>query len=418
MRSDGAVAHEGRRRRDEERAGHPGVPGPSCEGAPRREPIRVASFLDSMAAGGGTELNAVRTAERLDPAHVRLSVVALRADGPMRGRYEAAGIPVLAAPPLRSLVGPDLPGAVLGLARLLRAHRIEVVHAHDVYTNFVATLAARVARGFGGAPRIITSKRWWVTQRKHRPLNLLAYRLADRVLANSTSVGESLTRADGVPAGRVVVVPNFVDDAAFATPDDAWIRTMRARWGIPSDAPVVGVVARLRPEKDHGSFLTAVARLRTEVPELRAVVVGDGPCEASLLEQGRTLGLGDALVLAGHLPQVPNPHALFDVSVLPSLHEGFPNTVVEAMAAARPVVATAVGGVPDAVVDGETGLLVPPRAPERLAAALGPLLADPERRQRMGGRGRAIARERFHASAVLPRLERLYASLVPHAAPH
>jgi glycosyltransferase involved in cell wall biosynthesis len=112
----------------------------------------------------------------------------------------------------------------------------------------------------------------------------------------------------------------------------------------------------------------------------------------------------------GYLPQHPNPHHLFDVSVLPSLSEGFPNSLVEAMAAGRPVVATRVGGVPDAVADGVTGLLVPPATPALLAAALAELLADPARRAAMGAAGSARARALFHAGTVIPLLEAMYTS--------
>lgn len=360
-----------------------------------------------MAASGGTELNAVRVAEQMTARGHHVEVFTLRPEGTMGTRYAAAGIPVHPVP-VRSLVGLHTLRQIRVFAARLRAGRFDVVHSHDLYTNVVATCAARLA----GVPAVVASKRWMQWGRAHRTLNRAAFRLAHTVLGNSGRVGASLTEEDGVPRGRVAVVPNFVEEAAFERWPAGETASRRHALGIAPDAPVVGIVARLREEKDHALLLDAIALVRQRVPEVRLVLVGDGPEQEALERRADALGLREAVVFAGHLPNRPNPHQLFDVSVLCSKHEGFPNTLVEAMAASRPVVATAVGGVPDAVVDGTTGVLVPPGDAARLAEAIVGLLRDAGAARRMGEAGHAVARERFHAPVVMQRLLRMYADLL------
>ena len=383
--------------------------GERAAGPPRMAPARpvhVAYCLDSMAASGGTEMNAVRTAEALDPSRARLTVFAMRPDGPMRSRYEAAGVPVVATPPVSTLVSVHTARQVWRLARQFRDSGVDVVHCHDVYTNWFAGLAARLA----GVP-LLTSKRWIGGHPRHLRLGRVAYRLSARVLANSDGVARTLTTDGGVPPERVVVVPNFVEGAAFATLPDGAREEMRAAWGVPRGSPVVGCVARLRSEKGQATLLRAAARVRHRHPDLVVVLVGDGPEEGALRALAAELGLGERVCFAGHRPNRPNPHQLFDVSVLASDHEGFPNTLIEAMAAGRPTVASNVGGVPDAVLDGETGLLVPAGDPAALAGALARVLGDPTWAAALGARGRAIARERFTPERVTSRLTELYAEL-------
>jgi len=155
----------------------------------------------------------------------------------------------------------------------------------------------------------------------------------------------------------------------------------------------------------------AVALLAPAHPRLHLLLVGGGACEGELRAAARELGVADRVHLAGYQPGVPNPHQYLDVSVLCSLHEGFPNAIIEAMAAARPVVATDVGGIRDALTDGETGLLVPAADPAAFAGALERLLRDPAAAEAMGRAGRARAEEHFAAAPVLAGLVSLYAEL-------
>jgi glycosyltransferase involved in cell wall biosynthesis len=375
-------------------------------GASPRRRIRLAFCIESLGTGG-TELNAIRTAERLDRSRFDITAITLAKGGPMAARYEAAGIPVVSFP-LPGLLSLAAARQARRFARFLAAQRFDVVHSHDKYNNVFAVLAGRAA----GVPAIIASKRWWVPEGRHYQVaNAVAFRFAHCVLANSDSVARSLRDVERVAAGRIAVVHNFVDDQAFAPIAPAERARLLREIGVPDDALVVGLIAGLRAVKDIPSLLEGAAQLRGRWPALHVVLVGDGSERDALARRASALGIDGSVHFAGHRGQEPNLHGLFDISVLCSLREGFPNSIVEAMAAARPVVATNVGGIPDAVAEGETGLLVPPQRPDRLAAALDTLLADAERRARMGAMAQQRARERYHVDAVLPKLEELYERL-------
>jgi glycosyltransferase involved in cell wall biosynthesis len=369
--------------------------------------VHVVFCLDNFGIGG-TELNAVRLAEHLDRSRFRLSVAALQGSGPLVARYAEAGVPVHVFP-VRSLYGPSAIREGLRFARFLARERADVVHSHDIYNNLFATVWGRVAR----VPAVIASRRWWHTLNRpaHRFACAVGYRLAHRVLANCDAVAASLVRDERVRADRVVVVPNFVDASAFEPLPASTREELLGSFGVPADALVVGVVARLNPIKDHASLIRAIAALAPRWPRLHLVVAGRGVAREALERLVTELNLPDRVHFVGVQPHKPNLHALFDLSVLPSRSEGFPNVVLEAMAAATPVVATAVGGTRDAVVDGETGLLVPPGDSQALAVAIEQLLGDPARRTAMGKAGQARARRSYQAASVVPVLEGLYESL-------
>jgi glycosyltransferase involved in cell wall biosynthesis len=170
-------------------------------------------------------------------------------------------------------------------------------------------------------------------------------------------------------------------------------------------------VARLDPVKDHATLVRAFALLAAKLPDVHLAIVGDGPCRAALEALAAELGPAGRIHFAGMQPNRPNPHHLFDVSALTSLSEGFPNSVVEAMAAARPVVATDVGGMRDALVDGVTGRLVPAGDPTALADALAGVLGDSAGSQAMGRAGRERAEALFSAEPVIAGLLSLYGEL-------
>lgn len=363
---------------------------------------------------GGTELNAVRTAERLDREQFELSVFCHVPDGPLRERYEAAGVPVYPVP----IRGMFLPGTFMQarrVARQLRELRVDVVHAHDRYTNVFATMAAQIA----GIHALVTSRRWWdaVPRRIYRVANRIAYRSSSVVLANSDAVGRLLVTLDGVPAGRVAVVPNFLEEEAFRVPHLRERAAWRASHDIPTDALVVGCVANLRPVKDHATLLRAFQLVAARFPEAWLVLAGDGESREGLEHLTARLGIAGRTVFIGRVPNRPNIHHHFDVSALTSLHEGSPNSLIEAMAAGRPVVATGVGGVVDAVSDGHTGLLAPRGDHAAVADALQRLLGDRELRLEMGAQAAQVAREKYAEAGVLLQLDSLYRSLITGAFP-
>ncbi len=350
----------------------------------------------------------MRTVEQIDRSRFDVSFVVLSDRGALAQRARDAGVPIHVFPlggffTLQSL------RAGRALVRHLRQQRVDVLHAHDIYSNIFAVPCARIA----GVPMVIASRRWWhaANRRVYLALNRVTYHLAHRVLANSASVGQLVAR-EGVRENRIVVVPNFVEDYAFERPAEDVLATWRVELGIAPDDEVVGIIANLHAVKDHATLLRAFPAILAERPRARLVLVGDGAERQALEALAAALGVADRVAFAGRRPQHPTMHWLFDVSVLCSLGEGFPNSVVEARAAARPLVVTAVGGVPDVVVEGETGFMVPPSDPAALAGRIVELLRDPVLRARMGAAGARRAREVFHAPRVIQRLQSLYESFL------
>lgn len=369
-------------------------------------PLRIAYCLDSFDSGG-TELNAVRTAERLDRRQFEVHFACLSRRGALLQRVEAAGLTVteFGIPSLASLAAL---GSARRLVRWLKDTQIDILHAHDIYSNIFAVPCARVA----GVPAI-ASRRWWTETNRpeHVWLNRQAYRLARVVLANSPAVAQ-LVVDEGVDRDRVLTIPNFVDEAAFEPPPRDFVSSARRDLGIGTDDPVLGVVANLHPIKDHRTLFNAVALMSRDLPDLRVVLVGDGSERQPLQDLAAALGIADRVIMAGRRPHAPSSHWMFNVSALTSRGEGFPNSVVEAMAAGRPIVATRVGGIPDAIDHEVSGLLVPSGDPGQLASALLRLFREQGLASRLAAKAQQICRERFGDSVVLPRLATAYESLV------
>jgi glycosyltransferase involved in cell wall biosynthesis len=329
--------------------------------------------------------------------------------GPLVERYAALGLPRVHVP-VKSFKRPGAVVQGLRVLRSLRRRRIQILHAHDIYSNIFAVPWARLAR----TPVVIASRRWQlaVPSRSHVVANRMVSRWATGVLANSEAVAQTLRQEDGISASRINVIPNFVGPEAFEPYPEGAKRQLFARLGIPDGAFVVGVVARLSPAKDHATLLEAVSEPFRKDPGLHLLLVGSGPTEDRLAAQASALGLAGRVHFAGTLPNIPNPHSLLDISVLCSVTEGFPNAVIEAMAAGRPVVATAVGGTPEALDDGQEGLLVPPADVPALRQSLQQLIDSVELRQRFGAAGRARAARVYRADVVIGRLEDWYRTLL------
>jgi glycosyltransferase involved in cell wall biosynthesis len=350
--------------------------------------------------------------ELIDRTAVDPIVVAVGFDGPMRARYEAAGHRVVRFP-IGPLWHPRTYVRVAQLARFFRRERIAVVHCNDVYTNWVCGLAAVLAR----SPRLLASKRWTTEQKRYAPFTRVAFRLADRVLGNSELIAESAHTEDGAAREKLVVVPNFIELPAFQRLSTSEVSAWRTRLGVDPQAIVVGVVQRLREEKEHARLIRAFSALR--LPErCQLVLVGDGPEESALRAQIAALPprVRDRVLLVGHLPSRPSPHQLFDISVLAARSEGFPNSLLEAMAMGRAIVSTDVGGVRDAITDGVNGLVVPPSDEASMTKALQRMIDDDRFRLQAGESALVRARGVYAADQVLPRLLTTYQQILGKAA--
>jgi len=383
----------------------------------KRAGIRVLEFVTNFCLGG-TERQFLNLVEGLRDTAFEVHVACFSAKGPLLDELRNGSGPRLPLTeyPLPSLRSPVAAARLLELVRYLRRHRIDVVHTTGLYPNVFGVAAAWLAR----TPVIIASVRdmgqMW--RGDLRRVQRRTCRLADAVVTNAGAIAERL-RAEGYPADTIEVIHNGI-----VQPPAAGRRTgggIREELGIPAGAPVVGVVSRLDPLKGLQDFVVAADLLRARHPEARFLVVG-GPLAGvgeGYLEVLRAkveeLGLGERVILAGPRTDVPEILPELTLSVLPSLTEGLSNSLLEAMAARLPVVATAVGGNPEIVEDGVTGFLVPPSAPAALAEAIGRVLESPALAARLGAAGKARVEERFVQERMVERTIDLYLRLLENA---
>ncbi|WP_231864598.1 MULTISPECIES: glycosyltransferase family 4 protein [Sorangium] len=355
---------------------------------------------------GGLERVVLRLLDRMARDRFAPVVCALQEPGALAEELARLGVPLVV---LSRKPGLD-PGLPLRLSAWLRREGIALVHTHNPGPHLYGALAAGLLRAAalpgGGGPRVIHTKhgRNYPKQKRKVLVNRLAAALTDRVVAVSDDARAVALEVEHVDPAKVVTILNGVDTDVFR-PGDAG--AARARLGVPASGYHVGCVARLSPEKDHATLLDAFARLRATRPDAHLTLIGDGPRRPALEAQAARLGLGGAVTFTGTRGDVAELLPAFDVFALASLTEGISLTLIEAAAAGLPIVATRVGGNPEIVVDGETGMLVPPGAPETLAGAL-EAVAVREDRAEMGLRGRARVMERFGIDRMARAYEDLY----------
>jgi glycosyltransferase involved in cell wall biosynthesis len=296
-----------------------------------------------------------------------------------------------------------------GLVGLLRRERFDVLHAHMFGSNFWGSVIGRAC----GVPVVIAHEQTWSYEgdRLRRLIDgQVIGRLATRVVAVSSADAERMTALEGMPAEKVVLLPNaYVPRASRGDGD------LRAELGLGAATPLVGAVAVMRPQKALTVLVDAHARLLERVPGAHLAIAGDGPCRDEVELRVRRHGITRSVHLLGERQDVDAILRAVDVAAMSSDFEGLPLFGLECMANRTPLVATAVGGLPDIVDHGRTGLLVPRRDPVALADALAGLLTDPERRERLAAAAQAKLAE-FTIEAVAERFAELYERLVAEAA--
>jgi glycosyltransferase involved in cell wall biosynthesis len=373
---------------------------PVQDAGSRATPVRLLLVVDSLDVGGA-ERHVVDLAVALSRQAYEVTV-ACSVAGDLSGLLEGANIPV--QPLLDQLVKRRVSAAYAReLRRLSREKCVDLVHAH-IYASAAAAALATLGTG---VPLVVTEHTEAVWRgRRARLVSRWFCRRASRVIAVSGAVRRRLVEQDDVPPEKIAVIPNAVpanpDQESGAPPLPDGLR----------DGPLVGIVARLQYEKGVATFLEAAARVAKVVPRARFIVVGDGPLRTDLHALVGRLGLEQNVRFLGFRS---NPRALIgllDVLVVPSHTEGAPLVVLEAMAAGVPVVASAVGGIPDQVRHGDDGLLVPPGDPAALCEAVLVLLEAPDLARRMGAAGCRKAATNFSHATMVERVMKVYRTAV------
>ena len=376
--------------------------------------VRVLKFVTIFALGG-TEKQVVSTAAHMDPKRFEVELACFKRRGQLLDEVLERGTPIEEYP-VRSFFRPATIGQQLRLSRHLQRRRVQVVHSYNFYSNVFAIPAARLA----GVPCVVASIRDTgvylnaAQRRVHRAVCSLAH----RVLVNADAIRDWLI-AEGYDPSNISVIPNGLDTALYARRRGG--TSIRRELGLAPDAKLVMLLARLNRDKWLDCFVDAAARLAPRFPAAHFVVVGgdfaplaDGSIPPEIayrreLEARATrTGVADRLHFMGFRTDVPDILAEATVSVLPSFSEGLSNTLLESMAAGAPVVATRVGGTPEVIDDGVTGLLVPPRDDAALADAIARVLENDVLAVRLGEQGRRRVTERYSFETTVRATEQLY----------
>jgi glycosyltransferase involved in cell wall biosynthesis len=365
---------------------------------------------------GGTENQFMTLGRMLDRSRFDVGFACLRRWGPFVEQLHQLGIPLkeYQVATFRSVHALTQQAR---LARQISRERIDIVHGYNFYGNVFAVPPARLV-----APVVIASIRDrspYLTPMQKR-VQRYACQFADCILVNADAVKDWLTVEEGYDPSRIVVIRNGVDMARFGEPPAG--ERIRRELHIPPTARLVTVVSRLARLKGIEHFLEAAAALKARYPDVRFLIVGEtSPPDPAYLQQlealSRSLGVGDVVTFTGLRSDVPAMLAAADVAVMPSLNEALSNVLLESMAAGAPVVATRVGGTPEALIDGETGLLVPPGDAGAMAGAVSRLLDNRDLARRLGCAARRLIAERFSVERMVRATEDLYANLLARKQP-
>jgi glycosyltransferase involved in cell wall biosynthesis len=370
-------------------------------------PRTVLHYTDTRGFGGAERM-LLTTLSTIDRARWRPMLMLHDGPGiaPLAAEANALGVPTHLVPPMTRRRGTlRLPGFVRAVRRL----RPALFHAHLVWP--LRCVHALVGASLSGIPTLATQQLYVPLPSRHEELGEKLFSLVvDRYVAVSRDM-QRLMRERVLFAQRVIVIPNSVRTTPLAEGGAAAVR--RTLLG-ERDAALVLTLARL---DEHKGLLTLV-RCAAEVSNAVFAIAGEGPQRAHLEEEIRARGLGERVLLLGHRTDVPDLLAACDLFVLPSLFEGLSVSLLEAMAARKPVVASDIGGNNEVVVDGETGVLVPPGDPMRMASAVRQVLGDAPYAHRLAAAGRERVGREFSAEAVGRRVTEVYEELLGERAPY
>lgn len=364
-------------------------------------PTRIEYVIDHLRVGGA-QRHLVELFSGIDRRRFAPQVCVGKPGGALTPVIEGMGIPVRSFGMGSTLAEPRTLVGLARMARRLRTEGVQIVHGYLYLGNILGSLAGTLA----GTPIRLVAKR--SLDRYSRPAQLhatrLANRFAHRIMCNADAVRRFVQQEEQPDPRKLAVIPNGIHLPADRP-------APRRPAGVRSDTHLVGTIGRLSWKKAYSDLLQAAREVCAIRQDVEFVMIGDGPLRRDLERQARDLGIDDRVHFLGEITDAGALLAGFDVFVLPSIIEGMPNVLLEALAAERPVVVTRAGGMPEIVTHETSGLLVSPAAPGELAAGILRLIADPAEARRFGLAGRRVVEERYSDHVMIASFERLYDEL-------
>jgi glycosyltransferase involved in cell wall biosynthesis len=365
--------------------------------------IKVLHLITELSIGGAQSA-LYRLLENFGDASFVHSVACFyNADGAAAGQIRALDTPVFDLR-MNNKFRLDALGRLL---QLLRREEPDILHTWMFHANLSGRILGRLA----SVPIIISSERTMGQESRIRYwLNRRSISLIDQVVCVSQSVADFSVERVGLPRDKIVVIPNGVDPARYSNLPAK--EQARKSLNLPMDSVIIAAIGRPRPVKGYQHLLRAFTQLSKSFPETKLLFVGNGPERPDLMVMAKSLGVKPHVIFCDDTIRIANVLASVDMLAIPSLFEGMPNVALEAMAAELPVVATAVGGTPEVVIDGKTGLLVPPKNAEAITSAITRLLENPQLRKEMGRAGRRRVESEFSIHDSARKVKRLYLNLL------
>jgi glycosyltransferase involved in cell wall biosynthesis len=356
---------------------------------------------------GGLQQVVVNICRTIDRSRFHVSVLCLRNLGEFVPEVEAMGIPVLFIPQKEN--GTDY-FSFIKVVKVLRRQKIDIIHTHNTQPFVDGTIGAL----FSGVRTIVHTDhaRDFPDKRRYMFAEWFVSRFAYKVIGVSDHTSQNLMKYERISPRKVLTITNGIDGSRFQITVDK--EKKRKELGVDGLGPVMGLGVRLTEQKGISYLLRAMPQVLKALPDVTLVIAGKGPLQDSLRQEASSLGIDRHVIFAGPRLDIPELLKLFDLYVLPSLWEGLPMVLLEAMAAGCPVLATGVGGVPTVIRHGESGSLVEPKNPQALSKEIVRLLSDSQLRKRYAENGLKTFREKFSAEVMTRQYEQLYLRSEPH----
>lgn len=372
--------------------------------------INVVHLVEWLEIGGGLETAVATMVKGLDRSRYHIKVWCLTAGGTIAREIGDDGIEVK----ILNLRNYHNLANIIRLAGRLRGESIQILHAHGYFPGTFGRLAGLLAGVQVLILHIQTSHQ--KRSRRHLIIDRLLSHFTGKIITCSESARRYLIDFEGIHSRKLITIHNSVDLRRFESVDKEEVQDLRRELSIDNSTRVVCTVARLDPIKGLGYLLQAAAIVATHIHDVKFIFVGEGPLENELKEMAKRLGLSEKVIFTGIRKDVPVLLSASDIFVLSSPErEGLPNVIPEAEACSKPVIATNIGGIPEAVIDGVTGFLVPPKDAPALAHKLVFLLQDLSLAKHMGLRGKDICLQQFSAETMVKKLDTLYLNLLGYS---